>query len=185
MTLSLVPVKQEQKTKLFSLQQFSLYEEIATDGNHINEDGYFDYPYFEAYFNDALREAYFIQSDITCVGMDMLHPYTCQQPGYTIAEFMILPAYRRRHIGYQAALAAVGLHPGYWEISPAQGVNRQPIFGKAYCKTHLYMTVSLMEKHILYLCIAAPKREIMILKTMKLPDNSNTKKISKELSSTI
>ncbi len=78
----------------------------------------------------------------------MLHPYTCQQPGYTIAEFMILPAYRRRHIGYQAALAALGLHPGYWEISPASG-NRQPIFGKAYCKTHLYITVSLMEKHIL------------------------------------
>ena len=78
MTLSLVPVKQEQKTKLFSLLQFSLYEESATDGNHINENGYFDYPYFEAYFNDALREVYFIQSDNTCVGMVMLHPYTCQ-----------------------------------------------------------------------------------------------------------
>ena len=131
MTLSLVPVKQEQKTKLFSLQQFSLYEEIATDGNHINENGYFDYPYFEAYFNDALREAYFIQSDNTCVGMVMLHPYTCQQPGYTIAEFMILPAYRRRHIGYQAALAAVGLHPGYWEISPASGSEQAAHFWKS------------------------------------------------------
>ena len=131
MTLSLVPVKQEQKTKLFSLLQFSLYEESATDGNHINVDGYFDYPSFEAYFNDALREAYFIQSDNTCVGMVMLHPYTCQQPGYTIAEFMILPAYRRRHIGYQAALQPLGCIQATGRSVLPHGVNRQPIFGKA------------------------------------------------------
>ena len=165
MTLSLVPVKQEQKTKLFSLLQFSLYEESATDGNHINENGYFDYPYFEAYFNDALREAYFIQSDNTCVGMVMLHPYTCQ------------------HLPIDGVISAIRQH---WQplgciqatgrsVLP-QGVNRQPIFGKAYCKTHLYMTVSLMEKHILLSLHSSTKKEIMILKTMKLPDNSNTQK---------
>ena len=46
---------------LFRLLQYSLFEESLTDFNEMNDDALFDYPWFDAYFIEPQREAYFIR----------------------------------------------------------------------------------------------------------------------------
>lgn len=40
--------------------------------------------------------------------------------GKTIAEFLILPPYRRKHLGKEAAIKAFELYPGNWEVQPME-----------------------------------------------------------------
>lgn len=52
------------------------------------------------------------------VGFVLLNPYSSigKNPDFTIAEFTIFPAYRRKHIAIEAAKAILDKHPGIWEI---------------------------------------------------------------------
>ena len=130
MTIGLKAVKEEEKEVLSRFLQYSLYEESATDDNEINEQGFYDYPWFEDYFKDPKREAYFIidENSQKRLGFVMIHPYVSHfEESYTIAEFMILPKYRHLHIGKRAALKCFDLHHGNWEVSPSyhsQGAYR-------------------------------------------------------------
>lgn len=40
---------------------------------------------------------------------------------HSIAEFMVIPKYRRMGVGRQAAEACFALHDGLWEVKPAYG----------------------------------------------------------------
>ena len=62
MNIVLERVKSERRDTLFRLLQYSLFEESLTDLNEMNEDALFDYPWFDAYFTEPQREAYFIRS---------------------------------------------------------------------------------------------------------------------------
>ena len=109
---------------LFRLLQYSLYEESAYDGNQIGEDGLFAYPWFDAYFTDPDREAYLIRSQDggKLLGFAMVNACLRKvSSGHSIAEFMVLPQYRRQGVGRTAALACFQTHPGTWEISPSYG----------------------------------------------------------------
>lgn len=109
---------------LFRLLQYSLYEESARDGNEIGADGLFAYPRFDGYFTDPDREAYLIlgKDGGRLLGFAMLHPYPIVFPfRYSVAEFMVLPPYRRQGVGRAAALACFRTHPGTWEVSPSLG----------------------------------------------------------------
>lgn len=120
MKIALVPVKLNQRETLFRLLQYSLYEESLTDLNEMNEEALFDYPYFDAYFAEDEREAFFIRegSDGKLLGFAMVRAHDGR---HSIAEFMVLPKYRRQHIGTQAAKACFALHDGTWEVKPAYG----------------------------------------------------------------
>ncbi len=39
-----------------------------------------------------------------------------QNPDYTMAEFTIFPAFRRKHFAFDAAKMILDKHPGEWEI---------------------------------------------------------------------
>ena len=60
MNYYLKKVEKNKKELLFRLLQYSLYEESKNDGNEMNNDGIFEYKYFDLYFSDSSREAYFI-----------------------------------------------------------------------------------------------------------------------------
>ena len=94
---------------LFRLLQYSLYEESAYDGNQIGEDALFPYPWFDAYFTgDLSREAWLIRSRDggKLLGFAMVNTRLKKaSSGHSIAEFMILPPYRRQGAGRAAALA--------------------------------------------------------------------------------
>ena len=109
---------------LFRLLQYSLFEESATDGNEINADGLYEYPWFELYFTEPDREAYFIKCVGTgeLLGFVMVNTYMKGQcAGHAVAEFMVLPKFRRMGIGRLAAQLCFSLYSGYWEVSPSYG----------------------------------------------------------------
>lgn len=122
MKIVLQNVQESQKNTLFRLLQYSLFEESLTDLNEMNDDALFEYPWFDAYFVETEREAYFIRDlqNGKLLGFAMINTYTSSgMQGHSIAEFMVLPKYRRQGIGMLAAHACFDLHAGHWEVRPA------------------------------------------------------------------
>ena len=118
----------DKKDALFRLLQYSLFEESLTDLNDMNDDALFDYPWFEAYFTEEEREAYFIRQQGTkqLLGFAMIRRH--EDGRHSIAEFLVIPKYRRRGIGTQAAKACFALHDGLWEVKPAYGSESARLF---------------------------------------------------------
>lgn len=86
--------------------------------NNMDEHGNYHYEYFDAYFTEAERKAFFIYDDGIMVGFVMLNPYSAigHHPDYTIAEFTIFPSYRRNHHAIDAVHLILSSYHGTWEI---------------------------------------------------------------------
>lgn len=121
--IRLDPAQPQERDALYRLLQYSLYEESATDQNDIGDDGLFAYPWFDAYFIEESRHAYFIRAEETggLLGFAMVKSREYGRVGYKIAEFMVLPKYRRKGVGRQAAFACFDRFRGDWEVAPAMG----------------------------------------------------------------
>lgn len=112
------------KDILYRLLQYSLFEESLNDGNEMNSDGIFEYKYFDRYFTDADRDAYFIRDkdDNKLLGFVMINTYMQKyKSGHSIAEFMVIPKYRRNKIGKRVAFECFNMYKGNWEVSPSFG----------------------------------------------------------------
>lgn len=120
------------KEILHRLLQYSLFEESETDLNEMDNNAVFEYKWFDSYFTDKERDAYFIKSkDNKLRGFVMIN--TCMQKtqsGHSIAEFMIIPKYRRQKIGKLAAFEIFNMYKGFWEISPSFGSEKAYLFWK-------------------------------------------------------
>ena len=64
MDVYLSRVKESEKDILYRLLEYSLFEESLTDGNEMNNEAIFEYKYFENYFTDNDRDAFFIKENI-------------------------------------------------------------------------------------------------------------------------
>jgi len=133
MIITLDKVKIAEKDILFRLLQYSLFEESISDQNEMNENGIFEYKWFDAYFTDDDREVYFIREKRTekLLGFVMINMYVqkCEK-GHSIAEFMIVPKYRRCKVGRQAAFECFDKHKGNWEVMPSHGSEGAYLFWK-------------------------------------------------------
>lgn len=116
--IRLVPVKPEEKELLWNINQKYLYEMTNFYPEEMDSQGNYHYGYFEAYFFDPKRQAFFIFNDDTMVGFVMIHPYSVldHEPDYTMAEFTIFPSYRRNHYAAAAANLVLSTYHGQWEI---------------------------------------------------------------------
>ena len=116
--IRLIAVQQKDKELLWNINQKYLYEMTNYYDDPMDANGNYHYGYFDEYFSDTKRTAYFLFDDDALVGFAMLNPYSCiaKTPNHTMAEFTILPAYRRRHLAVDAANAIMERHPGQWEI---------------------------------------------------------------------
>lgn len=121
MEIMLKRVPPEKKQTLFRLLQYSLFEESISDLNEMNEEALFAYPWFDAYFIEEERQAYFVQQYGTnkLLGFSMVRRH--EDGRHSIAEFLVIPQYRRQGIGTKAAKACFALHQGLWEVKPAYG----------------------------------------------------------------
>lgn len=131
MEIVLERVELDKKDVLYRLLQYSLFEESLNDGNCIGEDGLYSYPWFENYFSDADREACFIREQKTgkLLGFVMINEYMQKtETGHSIAEFMVLPNYRRCKVGKQAAICCFDKYEGAWEVSPSKGSEQAYLF---------------------------------------------------------
>lgn len=111
----------EEKELLFRLLQFALYDGSLYNTNKIGEDGLFPYKWFDNYFTDDDRDAFFIREDDKIVGFVMINQFMkkCDN-GHSVAEFLVLPEYRRNHIGKKVAYLVFDMFPGNWEVEPIE-----------------------------------------------------------------
>ena len=121
----------DKKDILFNLLQFALYDGSQYIENTLNEKGYFSYTWFNNYFTDKDREAYFITNDNQYLGFVMINEnLKFNNHGKSIAEFLIMPNYRRNHLGKKVAFDIFNKHKGYWEVEPIPNSNQAYLFWK-------------------------------------------------------
>ncbi len=133
MNFILDKVKIEDKEILYRLLEYSLFEESLNDGNDMNDEGIFEYKYFNSYFTDVDREAFFVREKETnkLLGFVMINTYLQKcVDGHSIAEFMIIPKYRRNKIGMKVAFECFDMYRGNWEVSPSRGSDSAYYFWK-------------------------------------------------------
>lgn len=126
-------VKIEQKNVLYRLLEYSLFEESLNDGNEMNENALFEYKYFDSYFQDESRDAFFIRERETnkLLGFVMINQNVQKVDyGHSIAEYMIIPKYRKRDIGKKVAFECFNMYEGNWEVSPSYGSDSAYQFWK-------------------------------------------------------
>ena len=116
--IRLQPVRKEDHDLLWNVNQKYLYEMTNYYDDPMDESGNYHYGHFEEYFTDPQRKAFFICHDDCLVGFAMLCPYSNldAHPDFTMAEFTIFPAYRRRHFARDAVRLILTSNPGRWEI---------------------------------------------------------------------
>ena len=129
--IRLQEVKAEERELLWNIIQKYLYEMTKYYPENMDEQGIYQYEYFDAYFTDAERKAFFIYEDEIMVGFVMLNPYSAieHHPDYTIAEFTIFPSYRRNHRAINAVNLILSRYHGKWEIK----YNEKNVGAKKLC----------------------------------------------------
>ena len=133
MNLILDKVTKEEKDVLYRLLQYSLFEESLNDGNEMNDEGIFEYKYFDNYFIDNDRDAYYIKNadNNKLLGFVMINTYMQKSDnGHSIAEFMVIPKYRKNKIGKEIAIRCFNMYKGNWEVSPSIGSEQAYTFWK-------------------------------------------------------
>ena len=133
MNILLEKVDVKDKEILYRLLQYSLFEESENDLNEMNNKAIFEYKYFENYFTDKDRDAYFIKEKNTnkLLGFAMVNTYTqIFEDGHSIAEYMVIPKYRRNKIGKQVAIELFNKYKGNWEVTPSLNSKKAYLFWK-------------------------------------------------------
>ena len=116
--ITLKKVNNDDKDLLFKLNQAYLKEMTKYYDDKPDENGVYQYGYFDLYFIDSKRVAYFIMHDNDIVGFCMLNPYSYfnNEVDYVLAEFTILPPYRGNHYARETIDLLLTLYHGKWEI---------------------------------------------------------------------
>ena len=116
--ITLKSVKAEERELLWNINQKYLYEMTFYYPDELDEQGNLHYGYFDEYFKDPKRKAFFILHEDKIVGFAMVNPYSNinGNPDHTMAEFTIFPTYRRNHYALETANQLLSMYKGKWEI---------------------------------------------------------------------
>ncbi|MDU2131278.1 GNAT family N-acetyltransferase [Finegoldia magna] len=119
MDVDFIEVKIEHKNLLWNLLQKYLYELSDVYGDDIEDDGNYSYDYFENYFNpEENREALIFRYDDKIIGFCMIndHSFNENSIDYSMAEFSIVPKYRKNGLGKRAISKVLSQRKGKWQI---------------------------------------------------------------------
>ena len=131
MDIYLDKVGNEDREVLYRLLQYSLFEESENDLNEMNAEAIFEYKYFDRYFTDDDRDAYFIRETASnkLLGFAMVDTYMqIYDNGHSIAEYMVIPKYRRNRIGKTVAMELFNRYRGNWEVKPSFNSKKAYLF---------------------------------------------------------
>lgn len=93
----LVPVGLEDKAVVRRLLEFNAYEFSRLDGADLDPHGTFGYRYLDHYWTEPARHPYLIEASGRIAGLVLIR----SGPPRIIAEFLVLPKYRRSGIGHR------------------------------------------------------------------------------------
>ena len=109
MIIDIVPVKIDEKEILRNLLEKYDYEFSQYDQRDVNKLGLYGYEYFDYYWTEKNRWAFFIIVDGNLAGFVMVNDYpeADEETDYSLAEFFIMYKYRRCGVGKYAAKKAI------------------------------------------------------------------------------
>lgn len=113
------------KPVLRQLLEFNAYEISRFTEADLGEHGCFGYRYLDHYWTEPDRIPYLITVDARIAGLVLIR----MGSPHTVAEFLVMPKYRRTGIGTAAARKVVAAIPGRWEVhetatKPVAGSDR-------------------------------------------------------------
>ena len=116
--MELIAVRPEDRALLWNLNQKYLYEMTNYYDDELDEKGNLHYGYFDAYFTDPKRRAFFLYEEKALVGFAMIHPYSNmgESLDHVLAEFTVFPMFRRRRLALRAAEMIFERFKGRWEV---------------------------------------------------------------------
>jgi predicted acetyltransferase len=106
------PALLEDKELIRQLLEFNGYEFSRLTDADLDAHGRFGYRYLDHYWTEPDRRPFLITVDAHLAGMALVGV----GPPHTIAEFLIMPKYRRRGVGTAAARQLFARFPGAWDV---------------------------------------------------------------------
>ncbi len=118
MKFELIKVEETQKSVLRQMLELYEYEFSEFNENDINEYGFYGYRYFDHYWTDPERHAFFIKINGKYAGFVMVNNfcYVLKEKARSLAEFFVMRKYRRLGIGRSVASKIFDMFPGKWEV---------------------------------------------------------------------
>ena len=120
MTVTLDPIRIEQKSVLMQMMELNSYDFSEFTGEDISEYGYYGYAHIDDYWNEAGRYPFFIRADGKLAGLVLIRScseYSDLPRPHCVAEFFVMRKYRRHGVGLAAATQVFSRFPGGWEVS--------------------------------------------------------------------
>lgn len=116
--MELYRISGSDRQALWNILQKYLYELSGFYDLSLDQEGNYKYRYFDDYFLEPERRAYFIINEGVRAGFAMIHPYseTKDVIDYVMGEFAVFPAYRRQHLAAEAVSMLWDQFPGRWQI---------------------------------------------------------------------
>ena len=131
MPVAILPASETRKLELRGMLSAYL-DELIQYG-----DVDLEYRYFDSYWSDTDRWAYFIDKEQHTAGFALINTHSPSGKGtdFAVAEFYVLPEFRGAGVGKAAFACLLGTHPGLWELS----VMADNEAGKAFWEKSLAM----------------------------------------------
>ena len=103
------------------LHDFSEYAPLNTRHGEVGEDGRFDYPWLDAYWQEPGRVPLLVRADGRIAGFVLVNQWSAlDRPlDHAIGEFFVLRKYRRAGVGTRAAHLVFRRMRGRWEVPVA------------------------------------------------------------------
>jgi len=118
MHIYLSPARLDDKDIVAHLLEFNAYEfSRFFDDADLDAHGRFGYPYLDRYWTESIRHPFLIRVDDRIAGMVLVR----EGEPHSIAEFLVLPRYRRGGVGTTADRQTFKLFPGSWEVHQIPG----------------------------------------------------------------
>lgn len=117
-TLQVTLVPKEESGRLWRLLQKYLCEFSKWEKTDVEEDGDFSYPYFSCYWQEKNRWPLLFWYEGHMAGFALVNDYPESgiKTDYVMGEFFILPKYRQKGLGSQAAGQIFTRFAGSWQL---------------------------------------------------------------------
>ncbi len=124
MKIELVTVQESEKSVLRQMIELYEYDLSIYTHEELNQHGFYGYSYFDYYWTEDNRYAYFIKCNNILCGFVLVNDYCYalkDDTAKSISEFFIMKKYRLFGIGRKIAIEIFDLFPGKWEVDQIPG----------------------------------------------------------------
>ncbi len=123
--LELAQASKSEREVVGRLLELNSYEFSRIDGRSISCDGRYGYQYLDAYWSEPGRVPYLLEADRELAGLALARRVDAVMH---VAEFLVLPKFRRTGVGTQAARQLFAAHPGRWQVRQVVGNDQAMSF---------------------------------------------------------